>query len=65
MSAVYKAIAAVQGELAKTGIAKSRRNKQGEGYMFRGIDDVYAALNSRHGGREAHMPLRTFRNAPA
>lgn len=45
MSAVYKAIAAVQGELAKTGIAKSRRNKQGEGYMFRGIDDVYAALS--------------------
>lgn len=52
MSAVYKAIAAVQGELAKTGISKSRRNKQGEGYMFRGIDDVYAALSpllSQHG----------------
>lgn len=41
---VYQAIAAVQAELAKTGIAKSRKNKQGEGYMFRGIDDVYAAL---------------------
>ena len=52
MSAVYKAIAAVQGELAKVGIAKNRRNKQGEGYMFRGIDDVYAALSpllSQHG----------------
>ena len=52
MSAVYKAIAAVQGELAKTGISKNRRNKQGEGYMFRGIDDVYAALSpllSQHG----------------
>lgn len=49
---VYKAIAAVQGELAKVGIAKSRKNKQGEGYMFRGIDDVYAALSpllSQHG----------------
>ena len=41
---VYQAIAAVQAELAKTGIAKSRKNKQGDGYMFRGIDDVYAAL---------------------
>jgi hypothetical protein len=42
---VYEAIAKVQGELAKTGISKNRRNKQGEGYMFRGIDDVYAALS--------------------
>lgn len=41
---VYQAIAAVQADLAKTGIAKNRKNKQGEGYMFRGIDDVYAAL---------------------
>lgn len=49
---VYKAIAAVQGELAKTGIAKNRRNSQGSGYNFRGIDDVYAALSpllSSHG----------------
>lgn len=52
MTGVYKAIAAVQGELAKVGIAKTRKNKQGEGYMFRGIDDVYAALSpllSQHG----------------
>lgn len=42
---VYKAIAAVQGELAKVGIAKKRRNEQGSGYNFRGIDDVYAALS--------------------
>jgi hypothetical protein len=41
---VYKAIAAVQGELAKVGISKDRRNTQGTGYNFRGIDDVYAAL---------------------
>lgn len=41
---VYQAIAAVQGELAKVGIAKNRRNTQGAGYNFRGIDDVYAAL---------------------
>jgi hypothetical protein len=42
---VYAKIAAVQGELAKVGIAKSRRNQQGSGYNFRGIDDVYAALS--------------------
>lgn len=41
---VYQAIAEVQGELAKVGIAKNRRNTQGSGYNFRGIDDVYAAL---------------------
>lgn len=40
---VYQAIAAVQGELAKTGIAKNRENSQ-QGYSFRGIDDVYGAL---------------------
>jgi hypothetical protein len=45
MSAVYSAIAAVQGELAKVGIAKNRRNTQGSGYNFRGIDDVYSALS--------------------
>lgn len=44
MTEVYKSIAAVQGELAKTGIAKNRKNSQGSGYMFRGIDDVYAAI---------------------
>jgi hypothetical protein len=42
---VYQAIAQIQGELAKTGIAKTRKNQQGSGYMFRGIDDVYAALS--------------------
>lgn len=42
---VYQAIAAVQGELATVGIAKTRKNTQGSGYMFRGIDDVYAALS--------------------
>lgn len=45
MTEVYAAIAAVQGALAKTGISKNHKNKQGEGYMFRGIDDVYAALS--------------------
>ena len=51
MSAVYKAIAAVQGELAKVGIAKANRNSQ-QGYNFRGIDDVYASLSpllAKHG----------------
>ena len=43
---VYQAIAAVQGELATVGIAKTRKNQQpGANYMFRGIDDVYAALS--------------------
>ena len=40
---VYHKIAAVQAALAKTGIAKGRKNAQ-QGYQFRGIDDVYAAL---------------------
>ena len=42
---VYKAINAVQLALSKNGIAKSRRNTQGSGYSFRGIDDVYNALS--------------------
>jgi hypothetical protein len=42
---VYKAINAVQARLAKTGISKDRKNTQGNGYMFRGIDDVYNALS--------------------
>jgi len=42
--AVYRAINAVQAELAKVGIAKSRTNTQGQGFKFRGIDDVYNAL---------------------
>jgi hypothetical protein len=41
---VYKAINAVQAELAKIGISKDRRNTQGAGYNFRGIDDIYNAL---------------------
>lgn len=40
---VYKAIAAVQAELATKGISKDRKNQQ-QGYSFRGIDDVYGAL---------------------
>lgn len=43
---VYQAIAEVQGELAKTGIAKNRQaSGGGANYAFRGIDDVYAALS--------------------
>jgi hypothetical protein len=46
MSEVYKAIAAVQGDLAKTGIGKNRTNSApGANYQFRGIDDVYNALS--------------------
>jgi hypothetical protein len=41
---VYKAICAVQGELAHTGISKDHRNQQ-QGYSFRGIDDVYNVLS--------------------
>lgn len=42
---VYAKIAAVQAELAKVGISKSRRNTQGSGYNFRGIDEVYNTLS--------------------
>lgn len=51
MSAVYKAIAAVQGELAKTGISKDGVNSS-QNYKFRGIDQVYGALSpllAKHG----------------
>jgi hypothetical protein len=41
--AVYGAISSVMAAMAKEGIAKDRRNQQ-QGYNFRGIDDVYAAL---------------------
>lgn len=41
---VYAAINAVQADLAKVGITKDRRNTQGSGYNFRGIDDVYNAI---------------------
>lgn len=46
---VYKAINAVQSDLSKTGIAK---DKQAQGYRFRGIDDVYNAVSpllAKHG----------------
>lgn len=42
---VFQAINAVQAELSTTGISKNRKNSQGSGYMFRGIDDVYQALS--------------------
>lgn len=42
---VYTAICQVQAEIAQTGISKDRTNRQGEGYKFRGIDDVYNALS--------------------
>ena len=48
---VYKAINAVQADLAKEGITKNRKNQQ-QGYNFRGIDDVFNALSpllARHG----------------
>jgi hypothetical protein len=41
---VYAAIAAITKDLARTGIAKNRNNTQGQGFKFRGIDDVYNAL---------------------
>jgi hypothetical protein len=41
---VYAAINAVQSDLAKVGITKDRRNTQGSGYNFRGIDDVYNTI---------------------
>ncbi len=44
MPMVYAKIAAVQSALSRTGISKSRRNA-GQGYNFRGIDEVYAALS--------------------
>ncbi len=42
---VYTAINNVQAALSKVGIAKEKFNKQGEGYKFRGIDDVMNALS--------------------
>ena len=42
---VYEAINAVQAELAKVGITKNRRNTQGAGYNFRGIDDIFNAIS--------------------
>lgn len=40
---VYRAISWVTGELKKTGISKSQRNKE-QGFNFRGIDQVYQSL---------------------
>lgn len=51
MTEVYKAIAAVQGELAKIGISKDGVNTS-QNYKFRGIDQVYGALSpllAKHG----------------
>jgi hypothetical protein len=42
---VYEAIAGVIKALSKEGIAKTRDNKQGAGYKFRGIDDVLNVLS--------------------
>lgn len=41
--AVYKAIVAVQGELAEIGIKKEQENRA-QHWKFRGIDDLYNAL---------------------
>jgi hypothetical protein len=60
---VYKAINAVQAELAKDGITKDRKNVQ-QGYNFRGIDDVYNALApllAKHG--LCILPRCTYREA--
>lgn len=43
VKAVTKAISAVTAEMSKLGITKERKNKE-QGFMFRGIDDVYNAL---------------------
>jgi hypothetical protein len=48
---VYKAISAVQGDLAKSGISKDSTNTF-DNYKFRGIDAVYKALSpllAKHG----------------
>ena len=44
LAKVYEAISNVQGELAKQGIAKDKKNKA-QGYQFRGIDELYNALS--------------------
>ena len=49
--AIYQAILAVQGDIGAEGITKARRNEQ-QRYNFRGIDDIYNALNplfTKHG----------------
>lgn len=42
--AIHASVCAIIGALAERGIAKSKKNQQ-QGYHFRGIDDVYAALS--------------------
>lgn len=42
---VYDAINKVQADLAAEGIAKDRNN-QGQGFKFRGIDDIYNAISA-------------------
>jgi hypothetical protein len=42
---VYQAINAVQTELSKVGITKSRTNQQGASYKFRGIDDIFNTIS--------------------
>ncbi len=46
MPEVYAAICKVMKEIGKDGIAKNKRNTQGGGYNFRGIDDMYNCLNT-------------------
>ena len=41
---VYHTIAAITQSLGQTGISKGRRNQQ-QGYAFRGVEDVFKALN--------------------
>lgn len=50
-SGVHRAMLAVLRDLAQVGIGKTRKNEQ-QGYMFRGIDEAYAAaapLFAKHG----------------
>lgn len=42
---VFKAINAVQAELAQSGISKDRSTTGGAKFKFRGIDDIYNALS--------------------
>ena len=43
--AVYQSIVAITGALAKEGISKDKTNQQ-QGFKYRGIDQVYAALST-------------------
>jgi hypothetical protein len=49
---VYRAICDVAKTMSRDGIAKDKRNSQGAGYNFRGIDDVYNALSSVMAGAD-------------